>query len=285
VIRMWMLIVLACTFLCACPPKTKQLGEECYLDCGLAPLLGPALPNCISDCAGDMVCESSETKLVCRLPCDADSDCPSTCTCVQSSYQSEPGDMNPPVCKGDTVCGDETAKCDRFRQDCDQSGGARSCYTAGGSQPGKDACLQPGTIAAGGLCSADIQCISGAGCDPGVCTFYCSASLLCADGLVCVGGLCVTPCALWEECPRPHPLSNGYDCRPVTGGKAACVPRLSRRVDCTSSLYCDTQHVCVDGLCTQFCDAEHPSCSNGGACTIPGDGGVGWCPPPNAPGR
>ncbi len=60
----WFLVGAACALLCACPPKTKQLGEECYLDCGLAPLLGPALPNCISDCAGDMVCGNSETKWV-----------------------------------------------------------------------------------------------------------------------------------------------------------------------------------------------------------------------------
>jgi hypothetical protein len=251
--------------------KNKELGEQCAQKCGYN-VVGQF--TCRSDCKRDMVCEDS----LCRSPCESKADCSGSCDCFPAEYNDIPGDMNPPYCRGDTICGDPNPRCDRFHPNCDQRNGPRSCYMV---SPYKDECLEPGTVTHFGRCENDPDCEAGLGCQNRQCHPRCGGELACPDGLVCLEEFCLEPCALWGECrqdPTPHTAYSPVECRPTSTGIALCIRDSYYHSDrCESEFLCDDGEFCEQGFCKRLCDEAHPTCGEDGGCVVVPEAGYGTC--------
>lgn len=135
------------------------------------------------------------------------------------------------------------------------------------------------TVAVGGSCTIDAECVdarcvAGASC-PGTCTAFtgagmpCSDDAECADGLSCSMGMCETRRAVGGAC------DNQDDCLPGLICEARmCADRPTTGQPCTSLLgisTCAGADLCVMGTCgaggaaSATCDADEP-CAPGLRC-------------------
>jgi hypothetical protein len=255
----------------------RREGESCTGYCTYAWGTGDCNPS--SDCrfplaceGSDSLCSASDCNGTCRRTCEADSDCPDGCTCMEGEYNIDPGDGNPKTCRGGWACGGVIESCDVGRQDCDQSHRVQTCV--GGW------CRPPGPRVEGDGCGWRDTCGMRLVCVDYTCRRACGDGNPCSAESACVDNGCFLRCEMWSESCAPTAGGLATSCRPTDDGGAVCVNDESGdseghfcfdTVDCRRGMFCSSDHAC-----RRFCDEDHNTCGDR-PCLMAPDAGIGFC--------